>query len=248
MRLKNTTEGSTMNKKTALMMTLLAFGCGAEGTTTIIEGTPCTSTEDGDGCVLIECPDSNPFALCGGEDGATGDTGDTGQEGSAGTSCTVVQVNESTATITCGTDVVTITAPTPPPPLGDLCDPSVNPCENGSYCTWDPGSPGWTWDRPYCFACSTPFAGYDCEILDPCLDADPCQNGATCSTERVSVFDLPFTVVWGATTCECPSGFSGEFCETPDSGPVDPVAVSGATATAYPCTASSCSASTPPRS
>jgi hypothetical protein len=172
----------------------LTVGCGTE-THTIETNTPCDAFADSFGCIFVECPGSETVSVCS-SDGVDGES----ITGEPGGGCTVTETVDG-ALISCD-DGASVLVPFPEPATPyDLCDPSVNPCENGSFCTWDPANPSWTWDRPYCFACSGDFAGYDCEVLDPCLAADPCTGGDTCSTERVTVFDLPFTSVWGATLC-----------------------------------------------
>lgn len=84
------------------------------------EGKPCTVESNGDGTSTITCPDGTEVVVkdgTSGEAGLPGDPGDPGQpgeagppgpSGDAGVSCTIVDNNNGTKTITC-TDGTTVT-------------------------------------------------------------------------------------------------------------------------------------------
>ncbi len=93
-------------------------------------------------------------------------------------------------------------------PATSPCD--TNPCQHGGTCTVSPPS-------SFMCSCLRGFTGPTCETnIDEC-DSDPCQNGGSC-TDGIDGFvcRCPSDYVTGPL-CEvhCPSGHSGEFCETP---------------------------------
>ncbi|CAD5113058.1 DgyrCDS2252 [Dimorphilus gyrociliatus] len=103
-----------------------------------------------------------------------------------------------------------------------------NPCLDGGFCMnqgscvtkqkMDPkGSmyiPSYIgWEEPIC-KCSPYFAGKKCQIISPCLQNYPCQNGE-CSSTKVYVTTDTGTFASGFTEpkCDCPADYSGKFCE-----------------------------------
>ncbi|XP_046578071.1 low-density lipoprotein receptor-related protein 1-like isoform X1 [Haliotis rubra] len=89
--------------------------------------------------------------------------------------------------------------------VNPTCD-QLNPCFFGSFCY-----NGGTCKRNmatcgvYCI-CRPGFAGTSCDECetDPCAVNSTCQNGGTCLSNKAC-----------EPKCSCPSGFTGDLCETP---------------------------------
>ena len=76
---------------------------------------------------------------------------------------------------------------------GTLCDKidcGVNPCLNQATC-----------ESEAC-TCTTGLVGTLCNVIDCQQDGSPCQNSGDC-------LDID-----GVGQCDCPTGFTGPFCET----------------------------------
>ncbi|GAB6032299.1 hypothetical protein CHUAL_010938 [Chamberlinius hualienensis] len=75
----------------------------------------------------------------------------------------------------------------------DECEPT--PCQQGGRCEDKIGD--------YECHCVRPWSGKNCDInLDPCSNGGSCLNNATC-----------VNLTEGNFTCQCKTGFSGQFCE-----------------------------------
>ena len=75
---------------------------------------------------------------------------------------------------------------------------SDTPCQNGATCI-DAKAGG----RGVTCVCADGWISWFCEKRQPCLD-HKCQNGATCRySEKVG------------TTCLCPAGYEGSYCQRP---------------------------------
>lgn len=74
------------------------------------------------------------------------------------------------------------------------CEP--NPCQNDTECIEGPGN------HEYTCVCPSGLTGTNCETSVDLCTSQPCQNGATCSSDALGY------------TCECVPGFTGTNCET----------------------------------
>ncbi|XP_043916997.1 protein delta homolog 1, partial [Protopterus annectens] len=88
--------------------------------------------------------------------------------------------------------------------LGSLCDIDIHPCaekpcSSNSTCIE-------TGDGRYVCICEEGFMGKDCHLKKgPCyINGSPCQNGGTCTDDNGFA---PYA------SCQCPSGYTGTFCE-----------------------------------
>ncbi|XP_061181064.1 uncharacterized protein LOC133189681 [Saccostrea echinata] len=79
----------------------------------------------------------------------------------------------------------------------DFC--SKGPCLNGGTCRSN------LIDHWYSCTCAPGHYGYNCEHNYSVCDSEPCMNGGTCS------------VLYNRPICHCPAGYTGDFCEVPQS-------------------------------
>lgn len=209
------------------------------------DGTSCTVTNDGAGTTTISCEDGTTATVSDGQDGQDGtsctvsrddaagtttiscedgtvavvEDGEDGQDGGDGSSCTLAETAAG-ATITCGTDTVTITDGQD----GSSCTASTDAtgavtisCDDGTSATIPAG------DDDVALLCgllvSNPSLvspeGLECPplcgngVLDPEEDCDP-PNGVTCdaSCQRIPTCGDGIVDTALGEQCDPPDGVS----------------------------------------
>uniref|UniRef100_A0A8C2VC98 Neurogenic locus notch homolog protein 4 n=1 Tax=Chinchilla lanigera TaxID=34839 RepID=A0A8C2VC98_CHILA len=100
---------------------------------------------------------------------------------------------------------------------GLLCGSAPEPCANGGTCLGLPQGPG-------ACRCAPGFLGETCQLPDPCRDAQLCQNGGSCRALLPTPPSSPSAPSPPTPSffCTCPSGFTGERCQTQLEDPCPP--------------------------
>ncbi|KAL6064225.1 hypothetical protein STEG23_006331 [Scotinomys teguina] len=90
-----------------------------------------------------------------------------------------------------------------------LCGGSLQPCANGGTCL------RLSRGQETC-QCAPGFLGETCQFPDPCWDTQLCKNGGSCQTllPTPPSSPSPTSPLAPSFTCTCPSGFTGERCQT----------------------------------
>lgn len=94
---------------------------------------------------------------------------------------------------------------------GTYCSVDLNycthnkPCRNGTC--YNEGLGG------YRCECHPGFKGINCDIQIKDCSTNPCFNGAKCITKNITLSSYNIDTTF---ECECPTGFSGRYCEKPE--------------------------------